>query len=138
MRGEGLLIKAFRQSFIPITVQLMLILKQLKLSVEQCHHKNDAEAKNGGQRECIEHLLFLFSDLGLLLLKWSFKKENRHFEIAKPTHRSAGFRLLVQPLQVTVLSQNQRRGRRVQSCAELKARGSRIRMLVGIKSEPFR
>ena len=81
----------------------MLILKKLKLSVEQCHHKNDSEAKNGGQREWIEHLHFLCSALGLVLLKRSFKKENRHFEIAKPNHRSGGFKLLVQPLEVTFI-----------------------------------
>lgn len=81
------MIEAFRLKLIPPTVELMLILKQLKLTVKQCHRKNDAYAKNGGESECIKHFRLLWTALGLLPLNRAFKKENRHFEITKPTHR---------------------------------------------------
>lgn len=62
----------------------MPILKQSNLPIEKCHSKDHAEAKNGGESECIQHLNLLMTTLVLGLLYGPWKKENRHFESAKP------------------------------------------------------
>ena len=64
--------------------KLVLMLKQFNLTVEDRHNKDDAKTKNGSERECIDHLDLLMSDLVLLLLNRPLKKENRHLAIAKP------------------------------------------------------
>ena len=43
----------------------MIVLKQLKLSIEESHNTNDGYAKGGGEKHFVEHLFLLVSDLGL-------------------------------------------------------------------------
>ena len=42
----------------------MVVLQQLKLSIEKSHNTNDGNAKGGGEEHFVE-LFFLVSDLGL-------------------------------------------------------------------------
>ena len=43
----------------------MVVLEQLKLSIEESHNANDGNAKGGGEEHFVEHLFLLVSDLGL-------------------------------------------------------------------------
>ena len=43
----------------------MIVLQQLKLSIEESHNANDGNAKGGGEEHFVEHLFLLVSDLGL-------------------------------------------------------------------------
>ena len=43
----------------------MVVLQQLKLSIEESHNANDGNAKGGGEEHFVEHLFLLVSDLGL-------------------------------------------------------------------------
>ena len=43
----------------------MIVLQQLKLSIEESHNTNDGYAKGGGEKHFVEHLFLLVSDLGL-------------------------------------------------------------------------
>ena len=44
---------------------LVVVLQQLKLSIEESHDTNDGYAKGGGEKQFVEHLFLLVSDLGL-------------------------------------------------------------------------
>ena len=43
----------------------MVVLQQLKLSIEESHNANDGNAQGGGEEHFVEHLFLLVSDLGL-------------------------------------------------------------------------
>ena len=43
----------------------MVVLQQLKLSIEESHGTNEGYAKGGGEKQFVEHLFLLVSDLGL-------------------------------------------------------------------------
>ena len=43
----------------------MVVLQQLNFSIEESHNTNDANAKGGGEKHLVEHLLLVVSDLGL-------------------------------------------------------------------------
>ena len=43
----------------------MIVLQQLKLSIEESHNTNDGYAKGGGEKHFVEHIFLLVSDLGL-------------------------------------------------------------------------
>ena len=43
----------------------MVVLQQLKLSIEESHGTNDGYAKGGGEKQFVEHLFLLVSDPGL-------------------------------------------------------------------------
>ena len=43
----------------------MVVLQQLKLSIEESHNANNGYAKGGGEEHFVEHLFLLASDLGL-------------------------------------------------------------------------
>ena len=68
----------------------MVVLQQLKLSIEESHNANDGNAKGGGEEHFVEHLFLLVSDPGLghtvrvcspcYKLDWS---ENRPTRLAK-------------------------------------------------------
>ena len=49
----------------PETGQLVIVLQQLKLSIEESHNTNYGYAKGGGEKHFVEHLFLLVSDLGL-------------------------------------------------------------------------
>ena len=44
---------------------LVVVLLQLKLSIEESHDTNDGYAKGDGEKQLVEHLFFLVSDLSL-------------------------------------------------------------------------
>ena len=44
---------------------LVVVLQQLKLSIEESHNADDGNAKGGGEEHFVEHLFLLVSDLGL-------------------------------------------------------------------------
>ena len=43
----------------------MVVQQQLKLSIEESHSANDGHAQGGGEKQFVEHLFLLVSDLGL-------------------------------------------------------------------------
>ena len=43
----------------------MIVLQQLKLSIEESHNANDGNAKGGGEKHFVEHLFLLVSVLVL-------------------------------------------------------------------------
>ena len=43
----------------------MIVLQQLKLSIEESHNANDGNAKGGGEEHFVEHLLLLISVPGV-------------------------------------------------------------------------
>ena len=43
----------------------MIVLQQLKLSIEESHNANDGNAQSGGEEHFVEHLFLLVSDPGL-------------------------------------------------------------------------
>ena len=43
----------------------MILLQQLKLSIEESHSDNDGNAQGGGEKHFVEHLFLLVSALGL-------------------------------------------------------------------------
>ena len=43
----------------------MVLLQQLKLSIEESHNANDGNAKGCGEKHFVEHLFLLVSGLGL-------------------------------------------------------------------------
>ena len=43
----------------------MIVLQQLKLSIEESHNANDGNAKGGGEEHFVEHLFLIVSYLGL-------------------------------------------------------------------------
>ncbi len=44
---------------------LVVVLQQLKLSIEESHDTNDGYAKGGGEKQFVEHLFLPVSDLGI-------------------------------------------------------------------------
>ena len=48
-----------------VSALLVVVLQQLKLSIEESHNANDGNAKGGGEEHFVEHLFLLVSDLGL-------------------------------------------------------------------------
>jgi hypothetical protein len=43
----------------------VIVLQQLKLSIQESHNTNDGYAKGGGEKHFVEHLFLLVSGLGL-------------------------------------------------------------------------
>ena len=43
----------------------MILLQQLKLSIEESHSANDGNAQGGGEKHFVEHLFLIVSPLGL-------------------------------------------------------------------------
>ena len=49
----------------PEAGELVIVLQQLKLSIEESHGTNDGYAKGGGDKQIVEHHFLLVSYLGL-------------------------------------------------------------------------
>ena len=58
----------------------MIVLQQLKLSIEESHNTNDGYAKGGGEKHFVEHLFLLVSDLGLgqtIMICWCYLQASK-------------------------------------------------------------
>ena len=93
----------------------MILLQQLKLSIEESHSANDGNAQGGGEKHFVEHLFLIVSPLGLRQLVStccsSYKPEWSENRQARPTdsnqlccsrsQRKAAHNLAVTPATTT-------------------------------------